>query len=87
MTCASESHSYKTVGKNGQLSLGKEFAGSLVELVTLKSGDLLVRRGEFVSAYEKRLLSDGWGDRIKDAQKVLDAEEIAIDIDGKIHEE
>ncbi|HLA33820.1 MAG TPA: hypothetical protein VJ001_03030 [Rhodocyclaceae bacterium] len=80
MLATKENRIYKTVGKNGQVSLGKEFAGALVEMVQLSSGALLVRRGEFVSEHERRMLGDGWSERIQAAQAALEGQELTIDI-------
>lgn len=48
----------KVVGNNGQLSLGKEFAGQLVLIDQLDKGTWLIKKGEFIADSEKWLYQD-----------------------------
>jgi hypothetical protein len=45
----------KVVGNNGQLSLGKEFAGQMVLIDQLDNGTWLIKKGEFIADSEKWL--------------------------------
>jgi len=45
----------KVVGNNGQLSLGKEFAGQMVLIDQLDKGTWLIKKGEFIADSEKWL--------------------------------
>ncbi|WPY01775.1 hypothetical protein Trichorick_01693 (plasmid) [Candidatus Trichorickettsia mobilis] len=45
----------KVVGNNGQLSLGKEFAGQMVLIEQLDKGTWLIKKGEFIADSEKWL--------------------------------
>ena len=48
----------KTIGSNGQLSLGKEFAGKMVLVDQIEEGTWLIKCGEFVPDAEKWLHKD-----------------------------
>jgi len=43
----------KTIGSNGQVSLGKEFAGKMVLVDQIEEGTWIIKCGEFVPASEK----------------------------------
>ena len=45
----------KVVGNNGQLSLGKEFAGQMVLIDKLDKGTWVIKKGEFIADSEKWL--------------------------------
>lgn len=45
----------KTVGSNGQISLGMAFAGKMVLIDQLEDGSLLIKTGEFIPDNEKWL--------------------------------
>lgn len=45
----------KIIGGNGQLSLGKEFAGQMVLVDQLDNGTWLIKKGEFIADSEKWL--------------------------------
>lgn len=45
----------KVVGSNGQLSLGKEFAGQMVLIDQLDGGTWVIKKGMFVADSEKWL--------------------------------
>jgi len=45
----------KTIGANGQLSLGKEFAGKMVLVDQIEEGTWIIKCGEFVPDSEKWL--------------------------------
>lgn len=45
----------KVIGHNGQLSLGKAFAGQMVMIDQLDSGTWIIKTGEFIPDSEKWL--------------------------------
>ena len=45
----------KTIGNNGQLSLGKEFAGQMVLIDQLDNGTWLIKKGAFIADSEQWL--------------------------------
>ena len=45
----------KTIGSNGQVSLGKEFAGKMVLVEQIDEGTWIIKCGEFVPNSEKWL--------------------------------
>jgi hypothetical protein len=45
----------KIIGGNGQLSLGKEFAGQMVLVDQLDNGTWLIKKGEFIADSEQWL--------------------------------
>jgi hypothetical protein len=45
----------KTIGSNGQVSLGKEFAGKMVLVEQIEEGTWIIKCGEFVPDSEKWL--------------------------------
>lgn len=45
----------KTIGSNGQISLGKEFAGKMVVIDQLSEGTWIIKAGEFIPDSEKWL--------------------------------
>lgn len=45
----------KTIGSNGQLSLGKEFAGKMVLVEQIDEGTWIIKSGEFIPDSEKWL--------------------------------
>ncbi len=45
----------KQVGANGQISLGKEFAGKQVQISKLTNGTLIIQTGRFIPDNEKWL--------------------------------
>ena len=47
--------SIKTIGRNGQISLGKEYAGRTVQVEEIEDGVWLVKTGEFVPNGERWL--------------------------------
>ncbi len=47
--------SIKTIGNNGQISLGKEYAGRLVVVDEIEPGVWVVKMGEFVPDSERWL--------------------------------
>ena len=50
--------SMKVIGKNGQLSLGKEFSGRLVETLFYAPGKFVVNLGTFTSDFETKYFSE-----------------------------
>lgn len=59
----------KMVGSNGQLSLGKEFAGKMVIIVQINDGTWIIKSGEFVPDSEKWLYQK---DHLPKLEKALD---------------
>jgi hypothetical protein len=51
----SQHQQVKVIGNNGQLSLGKEFAGQMVLIDQLDDGTWLIKKGEFIADSEKWL--------------------------------
>lgn len=45
----------KTIGSNGQVSLGKEFAGKMVLVEQIEEGTWVIKCGEFIPDSEKWL--------------------------------
>jgi len=45
----------KTIGSNGQVSLGKEFAGKMVLVEQIEEGTWIIKSGEFIPDSEKWL--------------------------------
>jgi len=58
----------KVIGGNGQLSLGKEFAGQMVLIDQLDNGTWLIKTGEFIANSEKWLYR---GDSLARLDKAL----------------
>jgi len=58
----------KVIGVNGQLSLGKEFAGQRVLIDQLDNGTWLIKTGEFIADSEKWLYQ---GDSLARLDKAL----------------
>lgn len=58
----------KVIGGNGQLSLGKEFAGQMVLIDQLDNGTWLIKTGEFIADSEKWLYQ---GDSLARLDKAL----------------
>lgn len=48
-------HQVKVIGANGQISLGKEFAGKMVMVDQLSEGTWIIKAGEFIPESEKWL--------------------------------
>jgi hypothetical protein len=48
----------KTIGVNGQLSLGKEFAGQMVLVDQIEKGTWIIKSGEFVPDSEAWLFKN-----------------------------
>jgi hypothetical protein len=48
----------KQVGNNGQISLGKQYAGKQVQISKLEDGALIIRLGKFISDNEMWLYED-----------------------------
>ena len=59
----------KTIGANGQLSLGKEFAGKMVLVDQIEEGTWIIKCGEFVPDSEKWLYQ---GDNITKIEAALE---------------
>lgn len=48
----------KIIGTNGQVSLGKEFAGKMVLVDQIETGTWIIKAGEFIPDSEKWLYQD-----------------------------
>ncbi len=59
----------KQVGANGQVSLGKEYAGKQVQISKLKDGSLIIKTGKFIPDNEKWLYE---GDNLQRLEKALE---------------
>ncbi len=59
----------KTIGANGQLSLGKEFAGKMVLVDQIEEGTWIIKCGEFVPDSEKWLYK---GNNFTKVEKALE---------------
>jgi hypothetical protein len=57
----------KIIGSNGQLSLGKEFAGQMVVIDQIDDGTWLIKKGEFIPDSEKYLYQGNNMDRLDKA--------------------
>jgi hypothetical protein len=57
----------KTIGKNGQLSLGKKYAGSVVMLIENEPGVITLNFGEFIPVSERWMHKSGTVKKIEDA--------------------
>jgi len=63
------SHSHvKVVGSNGQVSLGKEFAGKMVLIDQIEEGTWIIKAGEFIPDSEKWLYQ---GNNLSKLEKAL----------------
>lgn len=49
----------KTVGSNGQISIGKEFAGQMVLIEQVSEDTVIIRKGQFIPDSEKWLYEEG----------------------------
>ena len=61
--------SIKVIGNNGQLSLGKEFAGKTVLIEQVNPGTWVIKAGVFVPDSEKWLYENGNLERLERALK------------------
>lgn len=57
----------KMIGTNGQLSLGKEFAGKMVLVDQIDNGTWIIKSGEFVPDSEKWLHKNDSSNKIDEA--------------------
>lgn len=57
----------RQVGANGQISLGKKFAGQVVSIEQVDSGKWIVQSGNFIPESQKWLLRDGNMEKIERA--------------------
>jgi hypothetical protein len=49
----------KVIGANGQVSLGKEFAGKMILIDQIDNGTWIIKAGEFIPDSEKWLYQSG----------------------------
>ena len=59
---------FRVVGANGQVSIGKKFAGKLVAVNENDSGEVVIKLGEFIPDNEKWLYQ---GDNLDKLDKAL----------------
>ncbi len=59
----------KQVGANGQISLGKEYAGKQVQVSKLSDGSLIIKTGRFIPDNERWLYE---GDNLQRLEKALE---------------
>ena len=64
----SQHHQVKVIGHNGQLSLGKAFAGQMVMIDQVDNGTWIIKTGEFIPDSEKWLYS---GDNLEKLDRAL----------------
>jgi hypothetical protein len=62
-------HQVKVIGINGQVSLGKEFAGKMVLIDQINEGTWVIKAGEFIPHSEKWLHK---GDNLHKLEKALE---------------
>ena len=62
----------KQVGANGQISLGKEYAGKQVLVSKLDNNSLIIKTGRFIPDNEKWLYE---GDNLKKLEKAIKSAE------------
>lgn len=63
------SESIKQVGLNGQVSLGKEFAGKQIQISKFSDGSLLIKPGQFIPDNERWIHLEANQNRIDKAIK------------------
>jgi len=62
----------KQVGTNGQISLGKEYAGKQVQVSKLDDGSLIIKTGKFIPDNERWLYE---GDNLQKLEKAIKSAE------------
>lgn len=62
----------KQVGANGQISLGKEYAGKQVQVSKLDDGSLIIKTGKFIPDNERWLYE---GDNLQKLEKAIKSAE------------
>ncbi len=65
----SEHQTIKVIGANGQISLGKEFAGKTVLIDQITPGTWIIKSGEFIPDSEKWLYQ---GNNLAKLEKALE---------------
>ena len=65
----SNTNTIKQVGANGQIALGKEYAGKQVQLTRLDDGSLIIKTGKFIPDNEKWLHQGDNLEKLKEAIK------------------
>ncbi|MCZ6902103.1 MAG: hypothetical protein O7C59_00170 [Rickettsia endosymbiont of Ixodes persulcatus] len=68
----------KQVGNNGQIFLGKKYAGKQIKILTLNDGAIIIKPGRFIpdnemSKNNNELLDKAirWAEKIKDAKILM----------------
>lgn len=57
----------KVIGANGQVSLGKEFAGKMILVEQINKGTWIIKSGEFIPDSEKWLYQNNQISRLEEA--------------------
>lgn len=65
----------KQVGANGQISLGKEYAGKQVQVSKLNDGSLIIKTGKFIPDNEKWLYDGNNLEKLEKAIKSAESRE------------
>lgn len=63
----SKNSTIKKVGMNGQISIGKEYAGQQVEIIKSPNGTLLITPGEFIPSSDLFLYKDNNEEKLMQA--------------------
>lgn len=58
MILQNNTETIKQVGMNGQISLGKEYAGKQIQISKLDDGTLIIKAGKFIPDNERWLYRD-----------------------------
>lgn len=82
-------HQVKVIGTNGQLSLGKEFAGKMVLIDQIDESTWIIKRGQFIPDSEKWLYQNNNMDKLDRAlqwaekhQPIDNFDQLAKDIEN-----
>ena len=76
----------KTIGVNGQLSLGKEFAGKMVLVDQIEKGTWIIKSGEFVPDSEKWLFKNDQLVKLDEALEWAEKNKPSSNFDAVIQE-
>ena len=76
----------KTIGVNGQLSLGKEFAGKMVLVDQIEKSTWIIKSGEFVPDSEKWLFKNDQLVKLDEALEWAEKNKPSSNFDAVIQE-
>ena len=76
----------KTIGSNGQVSLGKEFAGKMVLVEQIEAGTWIIKCGAFIPDLEKWLYQAKNMDKLEKAIDWAEKNKPSENFDEIIHE-